>query len=197
MQQAADARTLPFLLLDSQLRVVHACERAEAVLERHGEFDICGERLSSSDPTFGARLRQLLLDTAAADGGSWEKAGGSLAAPNKLGRVLELIVYPLHPAYQGVFSTGDAHVVVYLNDETTAHRLDRRLIRARFELTSAETELAESLINGVSLEEHARRRRTSIHTVRTQSKSLLAKTGCSRQGQLLPKLFPYVYAPRS
>ena len=193
-QQAAEARTLPFLLLDSQLRVTYVSDCAKTVLDRHSELDIRNDRLFCSDPTLGARLRQLLLDTAAADRGAWDKAGGSLLAPDKRARVLELIVYPLHPAYHGVFATGDAHVVVYLNDETMAHRLDRRLIRARFKLTSAETELAESLINGVGLEEHAKRRRTSIHTVRTQSKTLLAKTGCSRQGQLLPKLFPYVYA---
>ena len=183
-QQAAEARTLPFLLLDSQLRVIYFSDCAKTVLDRHSELDLRNDRLFCSDPTLGARLRQLLLDTAA----------GSLLAPDKLARVLELIVYPLHPAYDGVFANGDAHVVVYLNDETMAHRLDRRLIRARFKLTSAETELAESLINGVGLEEHAKRRRTSIHTVRTQSKTLLAKTSCSRQGQLLPKLFPYVYA---
>ena len=193
-QQAAEARTLPFLLLDSQLRVTYVSDCAKTVLDRHSELDILNDRLCCGDPTLGARLRQLLLDTAAADRGAWDKAGGSLLAPDKRARVLELIVYPLHPAYDGVFATGDAHVVVYLHDETMAHRLDRRLIRARFKLTSAETELAESLINGVGLEEHAKRRRTSIHTVRTQSKTLLAKTGCSRQGQLLPKLFPYVYA---
>lgn len=196
-QQAAEARTLPFLLLDSQLRVTYVSDCAKTVLDRHSELDLRNDRLFCSDPTLGVRLRQLLLDTAAADRGAWDKAGGSLLAPDKRARVLELIVYPLHPAYHGVFATGDAHVVVYLNDETMAHRLDRRLIRARFGLTSAETDLAESLINGVGLEEHAKRRRTSIHTVRTQSKSLLAKTGCSRQAQLPPKLFPYVCASGS
>jgi DNA-binding CsgD family transcriptional regulator len=67
-------------------------------------------------------------------------------------------------------------------------------VQAQFKLTGAELHLAESLLNGVGLEEHAKRRRTSIHTVRTQSKSLLAKTGCSRQARLLPLLYPYTHS---
>ena len=196
-QQAAEARALPFLVLDSRLRVIYLSERAEKLLARHSELRVRNDRLRCSDPTLGVRLRQILKDTAAAADDSWEKAGGSLMAPDQLGHVLELIVYPLHPAYRGLFSTGDAHLAVYLNGDATSLRLDRRLIRMRFNLTSAETELAESLINGIGLEDHAKRRRTSIHTVRTQSKTLLAKTGCSRQGQLLPKLFPYVCASGS
>ena len=196
-RQAAEARALPFLLLDSHLRVIHLSERAKTLLDRHSGLRVKNDRLCCGDPTLGARLRQTLQQTAAAANGSWDKAGGSLMVPDKRGRTLELIVYPLHPAYRGLFSTGEVHVAVYLNGESMTLRLDRRLIRARFGLTSAETDLAESLINGVGLEEHAKRRRTSIHTVRTQSKSLLAKTGCSRQAQLPPKLFPYVCASGS
>jgi DNA-binding CsgD family transcriptional regulator len=52
-------------------------------------------------------------------------------------------------------------------------------------LTAAEARLTAALVNGERLEDYAVRQRISINTVRTQSKQIFAKTGLSRQADLI------------
>lgn len=52
-------------------------------------------------------------------------------------------------------------------------------------LTPAERRLLAALVAGSTLREHAERGRRSMNTVRSQLKSLLAKTGCRRQVDLV------------
>lgn len=58
-------------------------------------------------------------------------------------------------------------------------------LRRHFGLTTAEVSLAFALHEGKSLAEIAQLRQISIHTVRNQDKSVLAKTSCRRQSELL------------
>jgi DNA-binding CsgD family transcriptional regulator len=52
-------------------------------------------------------------------------------------------------------------------------------------LTPAELVLAQSIASGLSVREYADSRAVSIHTVRTQLKAAFAKTGTTRQSQLV------------
>jgi DNA-binding CsgD family transcriptional regulator len=58
-------------------------------------------------------------------------------------------------------------------------------LAARLGLTASEAELALALWNGMQLVDFAARRGVEITTVRTQLKSLLAKTGCRRQSDVV------------
>lgn len=57
-----------------------------------------------------------------------------------------------------------------------------------FGLTAAEGRLAAELSNGISLSSIARERKVSITTLRTQLASIFAKTGTSRQPELVALL---------
>lgn len=59
------------------------------------------------------------------------------------------------------------------------------LIRLLFDLTASESVLARALVEGRSIPEIARARHVSEATVRTQMKSIFAKTGVSRQIDLV------------
>lgn len=65
---------------------------------------------------------------------------------------------------------------------------------AHFGLTAAEVQLTQDLVTGMTLDEAAIRRGTSIHTVRNQLRSVLSKTGTNRQSELVGLLTPF--APR-
>ncbi len=52
-------------------------------------------------------------------------------------------------------------------------------------LSTSEAKLAEALFSGSSLKDYSEQISVSIHTVRTQLKSVFAKTGTSRQGELI------------
>ncbi len=85
---------------------------------------------------------------------------------------------------------GDAGAVLLVSD--TAHPTgpaEPLLIRL-FGLTAAEAALASSLLQGLSVAEHARRRRIAPATARTQLARVLDKTGCHRQAELVARLAP-------
>lgn len=58
-------------------------------------------------------------------------------------------------------------------------------LRALYDLTRAETEVANGLLMGYSPEEIGCLRRVSTSTVRQQVKSMLSKTGTSRQSDMV------------
>lgn len=58
-------------------------------------------------------------------------------------------------------------------------------LAAMFQLTRAESRLLAALVNGYSIEEHCHETGLSRHTLRTQMKSLLRKTGTNRQEEVV------------
>jgi DNA-binding CsgD family transcriptional regulator len=77
-------------------------------------------------------------------------------------------------------------------------RFSRRL-EIMYEMTAAEAQLTEALVNGKSLQEFADSRRVSMNTVRTQLKSASAKTGARRQADLVRMILtgPAIFKPPS
>lgn len=63
-----------------------------------------------------------------------------------------------------------------------------------FQFTAAETRLAEHLVQGLRLEEIAQKRSVSINTIKTQLRSMFAKTETRRQTELISLLLkgPFV-----
>ncbi|WP_221796565.1 helix-turn-helix transcriptional regulator [Oceanobacter mangrovi] len=61
-------------------------------------------------------------------------------------------------------------------------------IRTTFGLTPAESRLAASLCNGLTLQDHADRYQVSVGTVRIQLKSIFLKLGVNRQAELVSKI---------
>lgn len=59
-------------------------------------------------------------------------------------------------------------------------------------LTPAETEVVRGLLRGCSLAEIAKERHVRISTIRSQLSSVLAKTNCRRQSDLLLRLIAFV-----
>jgi len=59
------------------------------------------------------------------------------------------------------------------------------LMRSLFDMTMAETRIAKGLMKGQTLKEIAADGSVSIATVRSQFSSVLEKTGCSRQAELV------------
>ncbi|MFT4251428.1 MAG: helix-turn-helix transcriptional regulator [Caulobacter sp.] len=79
---------------------------------------------------------------------------------------------------------GRAYALVVVNGPACKGDVTHRLQRL-FGFSYAEAVVAISLSRGESVEEIAETRRVSKHTVRSQLKSILAKSECRRQGQLV------------
>lgn len=101
----------------------------------------------------------------------------------ELSRRLRLLCIPIRTLGQNL--QREYMVLVIIIDG--AWRLPEH-IAGSYGLTPAEIEIANALMLGQSLREYAQRRFRSIHTVRSQAKSLLRKAGVHSQAQLLRKL---------
>lgn len=101
-----------------------------------------------------------------------------------LGRAcLHVLVTPL-PAWSSPFGE-HALGAVFISDPEASPRSPSGALRSFYGLTPAEARLADALLNGLSLQEHAQRQGISIHTARTQYKSMAAKAGVSRQADFV------------
>ena len=69
-----------------------------------------------------------------------------------------------------------AQAVVFLDDAASSRSADDRILQTLFGLTSAESRLAQALVAGLPPKRIADRFALSENTIRTQIKSLYAKT---------------------
>jgi DNA-binding CsgD family transcriptional regulator len=76
-------------------------------------------------------------------------------------------------------------LAVWVERAAAAPPADAQALAARFDLTRREAEVALALVGGASADEIARAAGVSVHTVRNQIKSALAKTGSRRQADLV------------
>ncbi len=184
---ARDMSPLPFLLLDSDGRVIHLTAEAEQAVSSTEKLAIHEGRLKLKG---GQDLQQRLhkhikacLDSAA---GCWDQAGGWFRVEGNPGVPLHLLVMPVHPdvAYPA-FSGTSAFAAVFIHDPATRVRLCPDNLKAIYGITPAESRLLQALVQGESLESYAASNSRSLHTIKTQLKSLLRKTGTDRQVTLV------------
>lgn len=111
--------------------------------------------------------------------------GQSVRIPRPGRRPLALRVLPLADGSDR-FRGARAMVLVFDPDDTP--RPDEALVREIFGLTPAEWRIAERLIGGDSLADIAAALDVTVSTVRTQLKSIFAKTQSHRQTELVASL---------
>jgi DNA-binding CsgD family transcriptional regulator len=96
-----------------------------------------------------------------------------------------LHVLPVRRLAHDIFSGASAILVV----TTSAGKPDSpHLLQALFDLTPAEAVIANAIRANLTVEQIAVREGRSIATVRNQLKSVLGKTGCTRQAELVRML---------
>jgi len=96
-----------------------------------------------------------------------------------------LHILPMRGDARDIFAGAEYLMVVSTIDAKSA---SPTILGALFDLTPAEARLAEGLLSGDALSAIARHHGVSITTVRTQLSSIFAKTGTSRQAQLVALL---------
>lgn len=84
---------------------------------------------------------------------------------------------------------GDAKAIVFAYDLSDASKVQPPLLRDLFGLTAAEARAALALLGGGTIEEIAQRLTISLGTLKTQLAHVYAKTGTTRQIDLLKLLF--------
>lgn len=167
---------LPAAAVSPQGRVVFANERfgAAADVWTTGRLD----RIALLDPVAAKMLAEVLSTI------------GNAAVPRSIpcrllpaGSVHAVIqVIPIRRQAHDLFGSAVAILVLSQTSEKAA---DARLVQSLFDLTPAEIAVARSIAAGLTVAEISRASGRSVRTVRNQLNSAMAKTGCSRQLELV------------
>lgn len=189
-----DQAPVGVFLLDAHGEVVHINLAGERLLAT-GEIAVRQKRLVLKEPISTARLRQLIASVAQPTLGKNMACGGELNLSSAEGRAkLELRVIPLirqDATADHAMQMGCSAVFV---SRPGALRLPCQKVASSYGLSPAEAKLAVMIAEGCSLEEAADRLSVSINTVRSQLKSVFAKTGTRRQSELVAMLLRGVLA---
>lgn len=171
------------VLLDEKGKVVHLSHKARRMIDALPEVTIPGGRLQLLKKE---KQRALHLLLRAVPGQSC-RAGGMIS----LEEGGSILVIPLHPeADRDQLFPIRAHAALYFLDAgKAAVDIDTTQIRQLLNLSPSEAHTAALIVQGAKAKDIALLRGTSIHTVRTQLKSILRKTGLSSQTQLINLVF--------
>lgn len=179
----------PVMLLDGDRAVMHANPAARALMASTSAVVQSQGRLhchaAADDANLLAGLHRLLQPTG--DGAAradklFVRAGGGTDEP------IGLFLYALRPERTlGIF--GERPLAMALLHRTGDYlTLDPYVVAAAYDLTPGEARVAVSTAGGATPTEISRDCGVSIHTVRSQLKNVFAKTGTTRQSQLVSAL---------
>jgi DNA-binding CsgD family transcriptional regulator len=164
-------------------QILYANREAERLLRAGEGIAAVGGRLASARRPTNDRLLALIHASAetAADKGA--APGGILAIERDERLPLTVLVAPFQPAKDG-FGAPLPAAIVFIRDPERVSPVTLAL-QSLFGLTPAEAGIAALLSEGRPTEDIAGRCRIAPNTVRMHLKSIFAKTGTSRQAQLV------------
>ena len=194
---AFDALRIGVIFLDAGDSPIRINSRAQAILDAADGLKVERGMLSASCSTDTARLRRLIGQARDTTRQAIHTGGGTVALNRPSGcEPLHAVVIPLPRNH---FSSGCrvAVSVVFVMERERDSPVDHQVLRSLYGLTDAEAAVVEGLVRGLALRQIAAERRASIHTVRTQMKSVLSKTGAGRQAELVRQILhgPAVLVP--
>lgn len=180
----------PVLLLDEQRRIRLCNEAAEGVLARGeplrnvGGLLHCTHAASSDALTLALRSLQLAGLPGAGEGAPLDRAVVRVPVPGQL-LPLSLCLLAIRPDHTlGAFGERPSAMLL-VHDPASRPRFDPFLLGAVLDLTPAESRVATGLASGLSPVQIATEHGVSVHTVRTQIRTIYKKLGVRHLAELL------------
>jgi DNA-binding CsgD family transcriptional regulator len=176
------------LLVDRAGRVLHANRAGREILASGDGLCSTPSGLAAARPQDTVRLRALLAAASETSDGHGLDPGGALSLPRPSRRPpLALVVCAL-PSHHLQPDGHDAAAAVFVREPERASAEAGEVLARLYELTPAESRLADALATGDSLDEAAQRFGITRNTARAQLRAVFDKTGVSRQGALISLL---------
>ncbi|SDE13714.1 helix-turn-helix transcriptional regulator [Limimaricola pyoseonensis] len=182
---ALNSRTACFML-DHKSRLLQADPRGEALLSLGEAIRLGPDRRLR----FRAAPANAALDAQLASGGR-NGNGFRVAIGDGNALLARLVPLPRREtpgAVTRLLGVGEAVAALIVVDSRAPVGPDAETLRQLFQLTPAETSVAQELAEGLNLREIAALRDCSVNTVRNQLRSVLCKTGTTRQAELVALL---------
>jgi DNA-binding CsgD family transcriptional regulator/PAS domain-containing protein len=193
LREVIDRLPMGVVLLDEDRQVVIANRQAQRILDKRDGLKIgkCG--LEASHSGQNRELRSLVSGAIAAEQDALVPDTFLMVSRKSGKRAYPVMVSPLLEAPPDAASR-DAAVAVFITDPEERHFSTAEILQTLYGLSPAEAELVQLLTQGLSLELAARERCVSIHTVRSQLKSVFAKTHTTGQSDLVQMVLTGVAA---
>jgi DNA-binding CsgD family transcriptional regulator/PAS domain-containing protein len=172
---------LPALVLDERGQVLAANPLIEA-LTGHIRWR-AQDRVSLKDAGADALFRQA-IETLPIAGAAPTRSFAVRGAETAAAMVAHVI--PIRRSSRDIFERSAA--VLLLTPVTLPNEPPVELVTSLFDFTPAEARVARSLTSGKTLDDIASSGGVSRHTVRTQLRAVLQKTGCARQAEVVALL---------
>ena len=166
------------VLCDSSGRIQWVNRRADLALRARGALQINQGVLQLSQSGGQSKLLRAISDAVASQSTQF------LAIESARGR-LQLALQPLSSLTEG----GATQLLVsFVNEGQDVGLIPAEALRALFDFTNAEANLASALVSGVTVEQYAQSRGVTVGTVRTQLNQVLSKSGAHRQADLVRRV---------
>ena len=172
------------ILLNAQGTVVFLNQGGQAVVNQCDGLKISAKTLCaqvhSENEVLQANIRNAAL---AASSRCLKRPGGNMVISRpSMRQPFCLSIVPIRPG--AAIGYEDPAVAVLITDPTEEVKTSEEVLQLVFQLTPAEARLSQLLVRGMGLREAANLLGVSHNTVRTQLRSILAKTGTRRQSDL-------------
>jgi DNA-binding CsgD family transcriptional regulator len=191
---AVDQLSVATIILDEKGQLVNTNAMASALLKEGDALSIRGNRLHIEGRNTDRKLQAALADVIAAQHAGQTALVKALRVPRPSGRSpLGLVVRPV-PVSEGAESHAGPCAAVFVSDPDQRDSASQHTLGELFGLTPAEANVAILLARGQSLAEISETQNISPHTARAQLKSIFAKTGVSRQAELVRMVIKSVAA---
>jgi DNA-binding CsgD family transcriptional regulator len=180
----ANANPTAIFVLTADGTVRHWNTSAGSLLRSSDGLVLDNGRLHATDSHTHHVMARLLRDVPSLPASpSGDRPHGVLALPRSAGkRPLQAIVMPLDAANK---QGSSARLLLLVSDPEKTSAVPSEVLRVLYSLTPAEVEIANGLIMGYSAETISKNRRVSVTTIRQQIKSMLQKTGTTRQSDMI------------
>ena len=180
----ADASPTPTFLLTRKGRVQHCNTAAESLVRGRDGLTVTNGHLTACDAQAAGALAKLYQDVALPAFSPFAPQPPRCLSLQRTSekRPLQVIATPLPETHRG---HSGSDLLLLVTDPEKPSNFPDDLLRALYDLTPTEIEVANGLMMGYSSQEIASLRRVSTGTVRQQVKCMLNKSGTSRQSDMV------------
>ncbi|MCW0233373.1 MAG: helix-turn-helix transcriptional regulator [Ferrovibrio sp.] len=180
---ALEALSLGVIVVDAAGRLLFANTVAERLLQKGQGITVSHGHLRAQFTDRNLVLQHTIREAVAGFSGRSSHTG-MLVMPRRDALPLSLLVCPAPGDRLGSDRLKAAAIIFVNNPDDRITPTEASLI-AQFHLTPAEARLTAALLDGEHVDDYALRTGLSLHTVKTQLKHVFAKTGSTRQSDLI------------
>lgn len=190
LTDATNSRSARLLVMDKEAKRVHYSDKINCLIPHVQQVLHLNRAMTLRDRVLVLKCRRSQMHFQRAVRASSMGTVGTLEPILVHGQErrapLRLMVEPIGiPGVAPVFWAGEATVAVYIQDPEQHLDVDEELLARLFGLTPAEGRVGAGLALGKDIASLSEEAGTTVNTVRTQLKSVMAKTATRRQAELV------------